>query len=147
MEGVVMTRERRVLDLMSSEPRAVGPGDHVAAARREMELSCFRHFPVMKDGRLVGVVSHGDLVRAGADQLVRDVMSDDIKTVAPETPAHEAAYLILRHRIGCLPVVDGEGRVVGIVTDTDFVRAAYVLLGGTVAVEQLELEELEAERV
>jgi CBS domain-containing protein len=143
-----MAREQIVAEIMSSEPRVVAPGDHVSTAMREMELSCFRHFPVVKDGRLVGVISHRDLLRAGnRDKTVREVMSDDVKTVAPHTPAHEAAYLILRHRIGCVPVVDGEGRLVGIVTDTDFVRAAYVLLGGTVPVEQLELEELEAERV
>jgi CBS domain-containing membrane protein len=143
-----MAREQRVAEIMSTEPRVVSPTDHVGAALREMELSCFRHLPVVKDGRLLGIVSHRDLVRASNhEQLVREVMSDDVKTVVPQTPAHEAAYLILRYRIGCVPVVEPDGRLVGIVTDTDFVRAAYVLLGGTVPVEQLELEELEAERV
>jgi CBS domain-containing membrane protein len=112
-----------------------------------MQLSCFRHLPVVKEGRLVGVVSHHDLLGADTQKTVREVMSDDVKTVTPQTPAHEAAYLILRHRIGCVPVVESDDRLVGIVTDTDFVRAAYLLLGGTVPVEQLELEELEAERV
>jgi CBS domain-containing protein len=144
-----MQREQVVGEIMSTEPRVAAPTDRVRAAMKEMELSCFRHFPVAaRDGRLVGVVSHRDLLRArDGDVLVRDVMSEDVKTVAPDTPAHEAAYLILRHRIGCVPVVDKSGRLVGIVTETDFVRAAYVLLGGTVPVDQLELEELEAERV
>jgi CBS domain-containing protein len=143
-----MSREQRVADLMSTEPRVVSPTDHVGMAMREMELSCFRHLPVVKDGLLVGVISHRDLARAvSREQLVREVMSDDVKTVTTQTPAHEAAYLILRYRIGCVPVVEADGRLVGIVTDTDFVRAAYLLLGGTVPVEQLELEELEAERV
>jgi CBS domain-containing protein len=142
-------REPVVAEIMSTEPRVMHPGDRVRVALREMELSCFHHFPVVgKDGRLVAVVSRRDLEAAAArNGVVREVMSEDVKTVTPETPAHEAAYLILRHRIGCVPVVSSEGLLVGIVTDTDFVRAAYVLLGGTVAVDQLELEELEAERV
>jgi CBS domain-containing protein len=50
---------------------------------------------------------------------------------------------LLRHKIGCVPVTDERGRLVGIVTETDFVRAAYVLLGGRVPVEELAQEEEE----
>ena len=64
-----------------------------------------------------------------------------------QTPAHEAAYLLVRNKIGCLPVVNKDGFLVGIVTETDFVSAACILLGGRVPVDELELEEHEADRV
>jgi len=70
-----------------------------------------------------------------------------VKTVGPETPAHEAAYLLLRYPIGCVPVTDGGGRLLGIVTETDFVRIAYQHMGGQVPVDQIEAEEREAENV
>ena len=55
--------------------------------------------------------------------------------------------MLLREKIGRLPVVSAEGRLVGIVTDSDFVRLAYTMLGGRVPVDELELEEDEADRV
>jgi CBS domain-containing protein len=143
-----MGHEAVVADLMSVEPRIVAPSDRAGAVLREMELSAFRHFPVAAaDGRLLGVVSQRDLLRADANSHVSAIMSEDVKTVGPETPAHEAAYLLLRHKIGCLPVVSTAGALVGIITESDFLRVAYTLLGGQVSVDQLELEEREAERV
>jgi CBS domain-containing membrane protein len=143
-----MRHEPVVAEIMTSEPRVIASTALVGTAAREMALSGIRHLPVIDDrGRLAGVVSQHDLVAADADVQIREVMSDDVKVVTPETAAHEAAYLLLRHQIGCLPVLSDNGVLVGIVTDTDFVRAAYVLLGGTVPLDELEREELEAERV
>ena len=144
-----MNREPSVAEIMTSEPRVIHARDRVAAAAREMELGCFRHLPVVDDDRrVVGIVSQRDLLTAAdGATAIAEVMCDDVKTVEPHTAAHEAAYLILHHKIGCVPVVDDGGRLVGILTDSDFVRAAYTLLGGKVPVDQLELEELEAERV
>lgn len=144
-----MKPEPSVAEIMTSEPTVVHARDRVSAAAREMEMGSFRHLPVVDDDRrVVGIVSQRDLLTAADGSIaVADVMSDDVKTVRLHTAAHEAAYLILRHKIGCVPVLDDSGRLVGILTDSDFVRAAYSLLGGTVPVDQLELEELEAERV
>jgi CBS domain-containing protein len=57
-------------------------------------------------------------------------MSTEVITVAPETPADEAARLLLTNKLGCVPVVD-PGGIVGIVTETDFVRVAYAMLAAT----------------
>ncbi len=137
-------------DLMTPDPVALHVDDPLDRARREMERGGIRHLPVVdRDGKLVGLLSHRDL-GALAPELhgrVGDLMAEDPLTVAAETPAWEAAYLILHRRIGSLPVTDGSGRLIGIVTETDFVRAAYHLLGGRAPIDQLEREEREAEDV
>jgi CBS domain-containing protein len=71
-----------------------------------------------------------DLLSAGELARVREAMRKHVLTVTPELPAHQAAYLLLRHQLGCLPVVSDDGLLVGIITESDFVRAAHVLLGG-----------------
>jgi CBS domain-containing protein len=139
-----------VAEMMTREPTALPPQATVRRAREELDLSRIRHLPVVdRAGVLVGVVSLRDLLVAGEDPHLRleQIMQTDVKTVGPDTQAHEAAYLLLRHAIGCVPVTDDGGRLVGIVTETDFVRIAYQHLGGQVPVDQLEDEEREAENV
>ena len=137
-----------VEQIMSSTLRVVSAGDRLSHAAREMELGFLHHLPVVDEaGALVGILSQRDVLAApDLDARVREVMTSEVLTVAPDTPACEAAYLLLRDKIGCLPVVAG-GRLVGIITVSDFVRIAYSLLGGKVPVDQLELEEEEADRV
>jgi len=112
-----------------------------------MQMSAIRHLPVVEKNELLGLVTQRDLLgfHGSEDDKVRDCMRSGLATVTPETMAHEAAYLMLRGSIGSIPVVDTEGRLVGIVTDTDFVRIAYTLLGGKVSVEDIWSEENEAE--
>lgn len=135
---------------MTADPTVLRATASLQEVEREMSLGRIRHIPIVDEqGRLLGLISHRDLLAAGDDMArrVREVMQTDVKTVAPGTAAHEAAYLLLRYAIGCLPVTDEEEVLVGIVTETDFVRAAYSLLGGKVPIDQLELEEKEAEQV
>ncbi|WP_224244258.1 CBS domain-containing protein [Hyalangium gracile] len=96
-----------------------------------------RHVPVVHDGKLVGMVSHRDLIRAlarqplgqGARPLgVKDVMTRDVETVLPSTSTRQAIEKLLDRRFGCLPVVDEKGTLVGIVTESDFLRLALALL-------------------
>jgi CBS domain-containing protein len=140
----------RVAEIMTPDPTALHATDRLVQVAQEMALGAIRHMPIVdRDRVLIGLVTHRDLLRAGPDldRRIADVMRVDIKTVSPDTLAHEAAYLLLRHAIGCVPVTDDDGRLLGIVTDSDFVRIAYTLLGGRVPVDQLELEEKEAEQV
>jgi len=53
--------------------------------------------------------------------VVKEAMSAELQTTAPETPVADAARLMIERKIGCLPVIE-RGRLVGIVTETDFVR-------------------------
>lgn len=136
-------------DLMTPDPTVLRPQDRIERAVLEMRIGGIHHLPVVdRDHHLVGLIAHRDLVsEVDLSRRVADVMRTDIKTVTPETPAHEAAYLLLRHSIGCVPVISPHQMVVGIVTETDFVRIAYTVLGGAVPVDQLEAEEAEADRV
>ena len=90
------------------------------------------------DERVVGLITHRRIVEAWVShghpdkesiaEVARDVpvemvMEKDVLTVDPGTSAAQAAKLLMSHKFGCLPVVD-KGKLVGIVTEADFVRFA-----------------------
>jgi CBS domain-containing protein len=138
----------KVANLMSKELLVARQTDSVAHAARVMAEAEIRHLPVVDQaGNLVGLVSQRDLL-ASTDRhgRVRDLMSRDLLTVAPETAAYEAALLLWTHKIGCLPVTDVTGQLVGILTEADFVRLCYTLLGGRVVIDDLQEEERAAAR-
>jgi CBS domain-containing protein len=141
--------EETVAQIMSPDPVTLSSDDSVAMARREMELATIRHLPVVDGDNLVGLITQRDVLsyRGSDDAPVSKLMRSDVVTVSPQTAAHEAAYMILRHSIGSVPVVDDHGALVGIVTDTDFVRVAYTLLGGRVDPDELAAEEREADNL
>ena len=110
-----------------------------------MHFKHFRHLPVIDDaGKLVGLVSHRDLLaaqistRSGLDHdqrraiqehvHVAEIMTRDVWTVRPDVRASTAAETLLDHKYGCLPVVDDAGKLVGIVTERDFLRFAIKVL-------------------
>lgn len=134
--------------MMTPDPQTMSPHATVGEARAELALGRIRHLPIVNGDVLVGLVSERDIHNEpDSDLVLSELMTRDVQTVRPDTPAHEVAYLLLRHAIGCVPITDDRDRLVGIVTDTDFVRIAYRYLGGSVPVDQLEGEEREAEDV
>jgi CBS domain-containing protein len=109
-----------------------------------MRMGRLRHLLVQRDGRLVGVLTYRDLQdreleRLGAggaaalpaqgfDVAVEEAMLDSPYVVNPDTPLRVAAARMTQLGVGCLPVVevaDGDGRLVGLVTEADLLRAAY----------------------
>jgi CBS domain-containing protein len=112
-----------VSDAMSHDPVTVGPNDSLEHARTLMRLGRIRHLPVLDDGRLVGLVSQRDLI-GSSRRFVREVMVEKPLTTAASHPLRKAARLMVQNKIGCLPVAAADGRLLGIITEADFVRFA-----------------------
>ncbi len=128
----------RLKDIMTREVQTVGRNDQLAVADNLMKQARIRHLPVLdSDGAVCAVVSQRDLFRGALlralgfggraeDKIlkqiaVKEIMSDEVHTATPDTPVAEAGRFMIERKIGCLPVVDG-GKLVGLVTETDFVR-------------------------
>ena len=128
-------RDLAVTDLMSTALITAKPKDLILRAEKDMAIADIRHLPVVDDrNRLVGIVSNRDLLRAiggGKRRLIGEVMTSKVRVVRPDTPAREAAQLMISHKIGALPVVGDEMELVGIITETDFLQVAVRALGGT----------------
>jgi acetoin utilization protein AcuB len=141
-----MTASSLVSDMMSVKPMTVDPETLMLEARQRMMDDRIRHLVVTEDSRIVGIVTDRDIrlnLPSPATSLsvweinfllarltVREVMTGSVVVVDPDRPAAEAARIMLDHKIGALPVVDG-GRLVGIVTESDFVRAVAGVPRGT----------------
>jgi acetoin utilization protein AcuB len=122
-----------VREVMATHPITVRPHETARHAYQLMRDNRFRHLPVVEDGRLVGILSDRDLrpvlLSPGlARARVRELMSEDLTTVGPDTPIEEAASLLVVKKIGCLPVM-AQGQLVGIVTETDLLAVLVELLG------------------
>lgn len=129
----------RVQELMSTKVITVDPEMPMLEARRRMEDAHIRHLVVTEGSHVAGILTDRDIrlnLPSPATTLsvwelnallakltVREVMSRLVIVVDADRSIAEAAYLMLDHKIGALPVVEG-GRLVGIVTESDFVRAA-----------------------
>lgn len=129
--------ELRVRDVMTREVKTLQPTDELSLADELMKVGRFRHVVAVDDGgEVAGVVSHRDIFhsaiawtmgqgryahdKALAAALVKDVMQSDVATTAPDVPLQEAAKQMSEQKIGCLPVVDGDAGLVGILTEGDF---------------------------
>jgi len=118
---------------MTRTPVVVGSNENLAAVRQKMEQGSFHRVPVVDNGKLVGIVCDSDLRQhAGALEKVKvnGAMTRPVVTVTPTTMLERAANLLVKHKIGGLPVVE-QGKVVGIITATDLLRAFAEVLGAT----------------
>lgn len=126
----------RVRDLMTSDVFSVEEGQSIGLAEEAMHKLRIRHVPVVSpEGRLIGLVTHRDLLAAKVSALapltedergsfelrfpVASIMQRNVWSVGPDAPVLSAAKLLRDHRFGCLPVVEG-GLLVGIVSEADF---------------------------
>ena len=128
-------------EIMSVELRTLTANDSLADAQSMMANAHIHHIPIVEgDNQLVGIVSHRDVLTATEPQKsgaplaqnpsnisVNEFMTRDVTTVDPRANLRQAAVFLQRHSYGCLPVVE-EGKLIGIVTDTDFVGVAINLL-------------------
>ena len=127
----------RVRDIMPRKMVTVSESDALSTVEDIMTLGRVRHMPVVKAGRLTGVVSERDLLRASLSNLtgfgsderraflhaveIARVMSVPAITIDPEASVEDAAHIMAERKIGCLPVVEDE-ELLGLITETDVLR-------------------------
>jgi len=142
-----------VSEIMTAHPFTLAPEASVDAAIKLMADKHIRHIPIVSDtNELAGIVTHRDLLAATGSKLdsentpvnalsnkpVSEIMTTHVLTITENTGLKSAAKFLEQHKFGALPVVKDK-KVIGIVTDSDFLAVAINLL------EQLELSETEAE--
>jgi CBS domain-containing protein len=126
-----------VRDIMPDTMVTVSEGDRLSTVEDIMTLGHVRHMPVVHAGKLVGVVSERDLLRASLSNLtgfrtdehraflhgveIARVMSTPAVVIRPDATVVEAARVMAERKIGCLPVVDGD-QLLGLITETDVLR-------------------------
>ena len=127
-----------VRELMTGAPITVSPETPVFEARQTMMMERIRHLLVIEAGRLVGIITDRDIrlnLPSQATSLsmwevnyllarlkVGKVMTRSVIIIGPDQDAADAARLMLEHKIGALPVLDGD-HLIGILTETDVLRA------------------------
>ena len=118
----------KVKDLMTSDPAKVGPDDVIAQAATLMKQEDCGAIPVVRDGKLIGIVTDRDIairvVAEGRDAKttkVSEMMSADPITIAPDADIAEAASLMATSQIRRLPVVEN-GQLLGIIVTAQLAR-------------------------
>jgi CBS domain-containing protein len=137
----------KVRDLMTTDPVTTSPDANLKEAARLMVRNQVSGLPVMDGDKLVGILTEGDYLRREADreqpyrlsllealfgegssegpavEKVSEVMTEKVHTIAPDASISEAARVMSRKNIKRLPVVDADGRMLGIVSRADVVNA------------------------
>jgi len=120
---------KSIRDLMTENPRTVGANQTVIEAAQAMRDDDVGLVPVVEGDRLVGTLTDRDIairvVAEGQDPhstTVREVASTDLVTVDPQQELGEALRLMAQHQVRRLPIVEEDGRLVGIVAQADVAR-------------------------
>jgi acetoin utilization protein AcuB len=133
-----------VSDWMTKKVITVSPDDSILQATGLAKDNSVKHLPVVKDGRIKGIISDRDIKeyvpsKAASQDVyelhsllaktkVKNVMKSKVLTIRPDTPVEEAAMIMLDNNIGCLPVVDGN-KLAGIISDRDIFRVLVNITG------------------
>ena len=139
-----MSTQMEVGDLMTTDVVTLTEDETLAHAQRWMARGRIRHLPVVRGDRLAGLITHRDLLAASfsifaevepneqrrifSTVRVVEAMHRDVVSVSPDLGVSQAARILLENKYGCLPVVDDENRLLGIVTEADFLRLTVHLL-------------------
>jgi acetoin utilization protein AcuB len=131
---------------MKSDPITISPDTLVIDAKKIMVNKKIRRLPVLQGGKLAGIVTLANLREAQPSQAtslsihelnyllakmtVSEIMTRDVVTCPPEMTMEKAAVLGTKHGVGALPVVEN-GKLIGIITESDIYRAFLRMLGAT----------------
>lgn len=118
----------RAEQIMSAPLVSVDVDMPIDELRQIIKTKRFRHIPVVsKDGVMCGIVSDRDLFVLSEDEsasdIVESIMTKNVLTATPNTSIREIARVLFEERIGCMPIVDEGGVVVGMITRSDILRA------------------------
>ena len=128
-----------VRDLMTTHVMTIGMDDSLRTARQMFHEHKFHHLVVVELGKPVGVISDRDLLKhispfvevrlgehprdlATLNKRIHQMMTRELVSIGPDRPAAEAARLMMDRQISCLPVIDEQHRLLGIVTTRDMLR-------------------------
>lgn len=139
-----MPAPKIVRDVMSTNLTTLDHESRLLDAVLLMRSSGYRHIPIVNGEKLVGIVSDRDVQRASPSLLskisqeeynrifegtpISRIMVRDPMTVNPATPLRDAVRIVHENKFGCIPVVEGENRLVGMVTVTDLLGVLDRLL-------------------
>jgi acetoin utilization protein AcuB len=134
----------RIRDVMTKNPVTIDSETLVLDAQKVMKENNIRRLPIVDKGKLVGIITQHDLLEASpspatslsihelnyllAKMKVKEIMKKNPATITPDTPFEEALKIGQEKKIGSFPVVDN-GKLVGIVTESDIVRFLTRALG------------------
>ncbi|HHV71835.1 MAG TPA: CBS domain-containing protein [Clostridia bacterium] len=130
---------------MTPNPITVDKDVNILDALKLMQDNQIRRLPVMDNGRLVGIVTDRDLREVSPSPAstlsifelnyllsktkIKDIMTKNVITISPDALIEEAASLMREHTIGGLPVVDDNGKLVGIITETNIFDVFMEIMG------------------
>lgn len=131
-----------VNDMMVRKPLTLSSSHTILDAKKLMDTKRIRHIPIVsKDGKLEGLVTQRDILSAqssSTEKLISEkndpmqaslafLLNRSLFTVEPSASLKAAALYMQKHKIGCLPVIN-QHKLVGIITDSDFIAIAINLL-------------------
>ena len=134
----------KIKDIMTSEVFVLHDTQTLELVRSLMRIKHVRHVPIVDtDNTFVGLMTHRDLLAQTISHLAEvddeeqeyldrhihivNIMKTDVVTIDPETDVCTAVAMLLEHKYGCLPVVS-DGKLVGIVTEADFLKLTLKLM-------------------
>jgi CBS domain-containing protein len=127
-----------VQQAMTSNPTSITPDTPAREAARMMKSEDTGVVPIVEGGRLVGVITDRDLALRvlgedrSSDTSVGELASKELVTIDPQQSLEEAARLMAEHQVRRLPVVEEDGRLVGILSQKDLAEAGHDTLTGDV---------------
>ena len=127
----------KISELMTRDVETLDRNDTLSLAEDLMKMKRIRHLPVTDNGELAGIISQRDMFHAGLSTamgfgmkakgdflkavLVKEIMTDKVITIGSGADVKAAAQLMLKKKIGCLPVVNN-GELVGLISESDVIR-------------------------
>lgn len=134
-----------VKERMTANPITTTENTPITEAGEILRKHCFARLPVMRDDKLVGIITRNDLLKVSPSEAttlsvwelnyvlskltVKDAMTKNPITIKLEDTLEEAALIIRERGVGALPVIDDKGKLVGIITESDIFDAFLDLMG------------------